>query len=107
MTLIGVHEMRDRVHPNQCHVTGLLVVYLCSWLSNFMVTHPLPVASKLPIVGVCVCVCVRTCAWHVASISILLHRDRPVMLTISTSLVLRMRRSTWAASAVGMVDGHA
>ena len=49
MTLIGVHEMHGRVHPNQCHVTDLLVVDLCSLLAYFMTTHPLPVASKLPI----------------------------------------------------------
>ena len=37
MTLIGVHEMH------------LLVVNLCSSLAYFMMTHPLPIAGKLPI----------------------------------------------------------
>ena len=49
MTLIGVHEMHGRVHPNECHVTDLLAVDLCSSLAYFMTTHPLLVASKLPI----------------------------------------------------------
>ena len=31
------------------YVTDLLVVDLCSSLAYFMMTHPLPVASKLPI----------------------------------------------------------
>ena len=46
MTSIGVHEMHGRVHPNKCHVT---VVDLCSSLAYFMMTHPFPVAGKLPI----------------------------------------------------------
>ena len=41
MTLIGVHEMHA--------TTGLLVVDLRSSLANFMMTHPLPIAGKLPI----------------------------------------------------------
>ena len=38
MILIGVHEMHD-----------LLVVDLRSSLAYFMMTHPLPIAGKLPI----------------------------------------------------------
>ena len=49
MTLIEVHEMHGRVHPSLCHVTDLLVVDLCSSLAYFMMTHPLPIAGKLPI----------------------------------------------------------
>ena len=41
--------MHGRVHPNYCHVTDLLVVDLRLSLAYFMMTHPLPVASKLPI----------------------------------------------------------
>ena len=37
------------MHPNYCQITILLVVNLCSSLAYFMMTHPLPVASKLPI----------------------------------------------------------
>ena len=48
MTVIGVHEMHGRVHP-KCHVTDLLVVDLRSSLAYFTMTHPLLVASKLPI----------------------------------------------------------
>ena len=43
---IGVHEMHGRVHPNQCHVTGLLVADLRSSVVYFMMTHPLLVAGK-------------------------------------------------------------
>ena len=32
-----------------CHVTDLLVVDLRSSLAYFMMTHPLPIADKLPI----------------------------------------------------------
>ena len=39
MTLIGVHEMHGRV----------LVVDLRSSSTYFMMTHPLPIAGKLPI----------------------------------------------------------
>ena len=49
MTLIGMHEMHGRVYPNKCYVTDLLVVDLRSSLAYFMMTHPLPVAGKLPI----------------------------------------------------------
>ena len=49
MTFIGVHEMHGRVHPNECHVTDLLVVDLHSSLAYFMMTYPLPIAGKLPI----------------------------------------------------------
>ena len=34
---------------SECHVTDLLIVDLCSSLAYFMMTHPLPVGSKLPI----------------------------------------------------------
>ena len=49
MTVIGVHEMHGRVHPNYCHVTDLLVVDLHSSLAYFTMIHRLLVASKLPI----------------------------------------------------------
>ena len=48
-SLIGMHEMHGRVHPNKCHVTALLVVDLRSSLAYFMMTHPLPIVGKLPI----------------------------------------------------------
>ena len=35
--------------PNYCQITILLVVDLCSSLAYFMMTHPLPIAGKLPI----------------------------------------------------------
>ena len=47
MTLIGVHEMHGRVHPN--YATDLLVVDLRSSLAYFMMTHPLLIVNKLPI----------------------------------------------------------
>ena len=37
------------MHPNYCQITILLVVDLLSSLAYFMMTHPLPIASKLPI----------------------------------------------------------
>ena len=46
---IGVHEMHGQMHPNYCKITILLVVRLCSSLAYFMMTQPLPIASKLPI----------------------------------------------------------
>ena len=48
MTVIGVHKMHGRMHPNYCHITILFVVDLCSSLEYFMMTHPLPIASKMP-----------------------------------------------------------
>ena len=41
--------MHDRMHPNYCQITILLVVNLCSSLGYFMMTQPLPIAGKLPI----------------------------------------------------------
>ena len=41
--------MRGRMHPNYWQITILLVVDLGSSLSYFMMTHPLPIASKMPI----------------------------------------------------------
>ena len=49
LTVIGVHEMHGRMHPNYCQITILLVVDLCSSLAYFMMTQPLPIAGKLPI----------------------------------------------------------
>ena len=49
LTVIGVHEMHGRMHPNYCQITILLVVDLCSSLAYFMMTQPLPIASKLSI----------------------------------------------------------
>ena len=43
-----MHEIHGRVHPNWCHVTGLLVVDLRSSLAYSVMTHPLPLAGKLP-----------------------------------------------------------
>ena len=48
-TLIGVHEMHGRMHPNYWQITILLVVDLCLSLAYFMMTQRLPIASKLPI----------------------------------------------------------
>ena len=48
LTVIGVHEMHGRMHPNYCQMTILLVVDLCSSLAYFMI-QPLPIAGKLPI----------------------------------------------------------
>ena len=41
--------MHGRMHPNYWQITILLVVDLCSSLSYFMMTQPLPIAGKLPI----------------------------------------------------------
>ena len=41
--------MHGRMHPNYCQITILLVVDLCSSLAYFMMTQPLPIASKLSI----------------------------------------------------------
>ena len=49
LTVFGVHEMHGRMHPNYCQITILLVVDLCSSFAYFMMTHPLPIAGKLPI----------------------------------------------------------
>ena len=49
LTVIGVHEMPGQMHPNYCQITILLVIDLCLSLAYFMMTHPLPIASKLPI----------------------------------------------------------
>ena len=49
LTVFGVHEMHGPMHPNYCQITILLVVDLCSSLAYFMMTHPLPIAGKLPI----------------------------------------------------------
>ena len=49
LPVIGVHEMQGRMHPNYRQVTILLVVDLCSSLAYFMMTQPLPIASKLPL----------------------------------------------------------
>ena len=49
LTVIGVHEMHGRMHPNYYQITILLVVDLCSSLAYFMMTQPLPIAGKLPI----------------------------------------------------------
>ena len=40
--------MHGRMHPNYWQRTILLVVDLCSSLAYFMMTQPLPIASKLP-----------------------------------------------------------
>ncbi|MCG8626412.1 MAG: hypothetical protein MJE68_30990, partial [Proteobacteria bacterium] len=37
------------MHPNYWQITILLVVDLYSSLAYFMMTHPLPIAGKLPI----------------------------------------------------------
>ena len=44
-----MNETHGRVHPNLCYVTDLLVVDLHSSLAYFIMMHPLPVTSKLPI----------------------------------------------------------
>ena len=41
--------LHGRVHPNYCQITILLVVDLRWSLVYFMMTHPFPIASKLPI----------------------------------------------------------
>ena len=43
------YRLHGKVHPNECHVTDLLVVDLHSSLAYFTMTHLLLVASKLPI----------------------------------------------------------
>ena len=48
-TLIGVHEMHGRMHPNQGLVTVLLVHDPLSSLAYPMITHTPLVASNLPI----------------------------------------------------------
>ena len=50
LTVFGVREIHGRMHPNYCQITTiLLVVDLRSSLAYFMMTHPLPIAGKLPI----------------------------------------------------------
>ena len=49
LPIIGVHEMHGQMHPNYWQITILLVVDLCSSLAYFMMTHPLPIAGKMPI----------------------------------------------------------
>ena len=49
LPVIGVHEMHGRMHPNYWQITILLVVGLCSSLTYFMMTQPLPIAGKLSI----------------------------------------------------------
>ena len=49
LPVIGVHETMHLMHPNYWQITILLVVDLCSSLAYFMMTQPLPIASKLPI----------------------------------------------------------
>ena len=39
------------MHPNYCQITILLVADLCLLLAYFMMTHPLPIAGKLPMVA--------------------------------------------------------
>ena len=41
--------MHGRMHPNYWQITILLVVDLYSSLAYFMMTHPLPIAGKMPI----------------------------------------------------------
>ena len=41
--------MHGRMHPNYCQITILVVVDRCSSLAYFIMTHPLPIAGKLPI----------------------------------------------------------
>ena len=49
MTLIGVHEMHGRMHPNYGHVTNLFAVSLLSQLAYLTVSHTHPLArNKLP-----------------------------------------------------------
>ena len=51
LSVIGVHEMHDRMYPNYWQITILLVVDHCSSISlaYFMMTQPLPIAGKLSI----------------------------------------------------------
>ena len=49
LPVIEVHEMHGRMHPNYWQITILLVVGLCSSLAYSMMTHPLPIAGKMPI----------------------------------------------------------
>ena len=49
LTVIGMHEMHGRMHPNYCQITILLAVDLCSSSAYFMMTQPLPIAGKTPI----------------------------------------------------------
>ena len=49
-TLIVVHEMHGRMHPNYCQITILLVVDLLSLLVYLMMTHSLYMAGNLPII---------------------------------------------------------
>ena len=49
LTVIGMHEIHGRMHPNYYQITILLVVDLCPSLAYFMITQPLSIAGKLPI----------------------------------------------------------
>ena len=81
LPVIGVHEMHGPMHPNCWQITILVVVDLCSSMVYFMMTHPLPIAGKMPIktlvakqlptnacVCVCVCMCMCTCVYVVYAI---------------------------------------
>ena len=50
MTLIGVHELCGRVHPDYCHVSNLFAHDPLSSSGYLMITYAHPVASNLPIV---------------------------------------------------------
>ena len=41
--------MHGRMHPNYWQIAVLLVVDLCSSLAYSMMSHPLPIAGKMPI----------------------------------------------------------
>ena len=49
LTVIGVHEMHGRMHPNYCQITILLVVDPLSSSVYPMMTHSSPVPGNLPI----------------------------------------------------------
>ena len=85
LPVIGVHEMRGRMHPNYCQITILLVVDLCSSLASFMMIQPLPIADKLPIklwllgnyqqtrVHMCTCAHIHTSTYNPTPNSHTLH----------------------------------
>ena len=50
LTVIGVHEVHGRMHPNYCQITILLVLDLSSSLIDLLYDGAsLPIAGKLPI----------------------------------------------------------
>ena len=74
------------MHPNYCQITILLVVDLCSSLAYFMMTHPLPIAGKLPIKTLGN---YQQCIMQMAEIYISMHTHRkPLVLALTCTSIM-------------------